>query len=72
MIKRGSQTKEVQQWQEFLVGIGYELDADGIFGAKTQQATMDFQKSVGLAADGIVGKNTYSKAVDRGYAGDFA
>jgi peptidoglycan hydrolase-like protein with peptidoglycan-binding domain len=32
--------------------------ADGIFGPKTYNAVIKFQKSVGLTADGIVGPNT--------------
>lgn len=72
MIKRGSDNSEVKQWQEFLVSLGHEITPDGIFGAKTQKATMDFQESLGLPADGIVGKNTYKEAVERGYSGDYA
>ena len=72
MIKRGSDNSEVKQWQEFLISLGHDLTADGIFGAKTQQATREFQESVGLTADGIVGKGSYKEAVERGYSGDFA
>ena len=31
---------------------------DGVMGSKTKQAVMDFQKSKGLVADGVLGKNT--------------
>ena len=37
------------------------VSADGIFGSKTQQAVKDFQKKMGIAIDGIVGKNTRAK-----------
>ena len=33
---------------------------DGIFGAKTYNAVVKFQKDRGLAVDGIVGKNTWA------------
>jgi tetratricopeptide (TPR) repeat protein len=42
------------------------IDADGIFGAKTQQAVRDFQSHHGLAADGIVGPKTFAKLFDGG------
>ncbi|WP_051203398.1 peptidoglycan-binding domain-containing protein [Hugenholtzia roseola] len=71
MIQQGSKSPEVLQWQKFLVQIGNNIAVDGIFGAGTRQATMNFQKSVGLTADGIVGKNTYTAARQKGYAGDY-
>lgn len=71
MISRGSKGEEVKQWQEFLITLGHEIEADGIFGAKTQTATIAFQKMVALTADGIVGKNSYKKAAEKGYMGDY-
>ena len=50
---RGEITKLVQG----RVGAGQ----DGIFGAKTKNAVRVFQASHGLAADGIVGRNTWKK-----------
>ena len=37
---------------------------DGDFGPATLVAVMDFQKSEGLSADGIVGRNTWDKLLD--------
>jgi peptidoglycan hydrolase-like protein with peptidoglycan-binding domain len=37
------------------------LAIDGIFGPKTQRATMDFQRRNGLKADGIIGPKTREK-----------
>lgn len=35
------------------------MDLTGIFGSATQQAVIAYQRSRGLAADGIVGCNTW-------------
>ena len=36
----------------------YKGNVDGIFGSKTKQAVISFQKKNGLTADGVVGKAT--------------
>ena len=59
MLKRGSRGDMVKAVQ-YIVGAA----ADGIFGAKTETAVMNYQKRYGLDADGIVGRNTYRKIVD--------
>lgn len=48
----------------------YKGNLDGIFKSQTQDAVINFQKSKGLTADGIVGKDTYSALSPylRGYA----
>lgn len=53
VLKKGSRGSEVVQIQ-----IALGLDADGIFGSKTEIAVKKFQKENGLNADGIVGKKT--------------
>ena len=53
-IKKGSRGKAVKIWQ-IIVGV----NADGIFGQATETATKSFQKKVGIAQDGIVGKNSW-------------
>ena len=55
----GSTGDEVKQLQTALGFTG--SDVDGIFGKKTQQAVIDYQKANGLAVDGIAGKNTQGK-----------
>jgi hypothetical protein len=62
IIKTGSRGDDVKRWQKFLVWYGYDLKVDGIFGAMTRRATLDFQKDHSIAADGIVGNYTIKKA----------
>jgi len=44
-----------------------ELVVDGIFGQKTKEVTMDFQKMKGLNPDGIVGGRTFFALSVAGY-----
>ena len=57
-LSYGSKGSEVKKLQEELNKQGYKLDVDGIYGAKTQAAVKDYQKSSGLAVDGIAGVQT--------------
>ena len=67
-IRKGDKGNAVKAWQNFLFGIGYtKVGSDGSFGPKTNEATIDFQKSHGLVADGIVGNSTYMKAMQFGF-----
>lgn len=61
-IQKGSKGDETKKWQEFLNTQGYGLTVDGDFGDKTYNATIDYQTKNGLTVDGIVGKNTWTKA----------
>jgi len=54
---KGDYVKELQN----LLGI----KADGIFGAKTEEAVRKFQKNHGLTVDGVVGSKTWSKLLNR-------
>ncbi len=57
--------KDVSQLQRILNTLGFVVgDADGIFGAHTESALRDFQSSVGLLDDGVVGATTYD-AINR-------
>ncbi len=59
LSKYGSQGGEVTQIQQRLQELGYDPGtADGIYGTRTQNAVIAFQKDYGLDPDGIAGKNT--------------
>ena len=54
----GDRGVETRQLQEKLLTLGFDLVPDGIFGAITQAAIIDFQAKNGLVPDGIVGPQT--------------
>ncbi len=59
LSKMGSTGSEVRQIQQKLVNWGYLNDkVDGIYGTKTRNAVIAFQKKNGLTADGIAGPAT--------------
>lgn len=59
LSKYGSRGEEVTLIQQRLQELGYDPGAaDGIYGARTQDAVTAFQRDYGLDADGIAGKNT--------------
>ncbi|MCE5219688.1 MAG: peptidoglycan-binding protein [Clostridium sp.] len=65
LLKNGSTGPEVGIIQNNLKMLGYDpLTIDCIFGTKTENAVKNFQSSYGLAADGIVGDNTWSKLIN--------
>lgn len=61
-LRVGSSGSEVKKWQKFLRWAGYDVKADGKFGALARRATIDFQKAKKLSADGVVGPNTIQAA----------
>ncbi len=54
MLRRGLCGEPVRILQETL-----GVNADGIFGANTEAALLDYQRENGLAADGIAGPDTF-------------
>ena len=59
-LRRGSLSNYVLIAQDDLNTLGFRTGGlDGIFGAATQSAVINYQKSRGLSADGIVGCNTW-------------
>jgi len=63
MLKRGTKSVEVQELQEKLVTLGYNVIVNGDFGFLTEIVVRDFQRHSGLIEDGIVGPNTKDKLV---------
>ncbi len=61
VLSRGDSSSEVKAMQQRLIELGYLTGkADGVFGLKTYQALVAFQRSNLLTADGIAGSKTLS------------
>lgn len=60
LIKRNDRGEQVRMLQRML-----SLIPDGVFGRLTAEAVRDFQESVGLKADGMVGPKTWRELVHR-------
>lgn len=52
--------EDVRYLQQFLNKKGYAVATDGLFGPKTEQAVIKFQKTQKIMVDGIVGPRTWS------------
>ncbi|GAA4080671.1 peptidoglycan recognition protein family protein [Nonomuraea soli] len=51
---------DVRTWQRQMVRRGWELTADGAYGAQSRDVCRRFQRSVGIEDDGIVGPLTWT------------
>lgn len=61
-LKKGNSGAGVKLLQKNLNKVlSYGLGTDGVFGDKTYNAVVKFQKKYGLSADGIYGEKTYKK-----------
>lgn len=59
LSKLGSSGAEVKRIQQKLKDLGYDVGkVDGIYGTKTKNAVLKFQRNCGITADGICGKQT--------------
>ncbi|RBM19459.1 peptidoglycan-binding protein [Streptomyces sp. PT12] len=58
-VRRGDSGEAVNAAQRQLVKHGHPLTVDGAFGPLTAEATVAFQETAGLTADGIVGPQTW-------------
>lgn len=60
ILRQGDSGATVTELQKLLNAKGAKVSVDGIFGATTQNAVTQFQRSNGLTADGIVGAKTWA------------
>ncbi len=63
-VRLGSRGNFVVALQYLLNMYGYNLSTDGIFGAGTQRAVIQFQTNNNLTADGIVGPATWQRLLN--------
>jgi peptidoglycan hydrolase-like protein with peptidoglycan-binding domain len=71
VLRKGSTGQEVEDLQEMLnlvIPLPPLLAVDGIFGPKTLERVMTFQRQAALAADGIVGPLTSKALIQRVFA----
>ncbi len=61
--RRATEIFPVRTLQQLLRARNHPVAVDGIFGPNTEAAVKAFQQSNGLAADGIVGPQTWPKLV---------
>lgn len=60
LLQQGSKGSAVRAAQSLLNGFGFAAGkVDGLFGSATAKAVKRFQNSRGLAADGIIGRDTW-------------
>lgn len=55
-----ARSEMVKILQQCLIAKGFSVSADGYFGSKTKSAVTEFQNSVGLLGDGVVGPETWN------------
>lgn len=61
IVRQGSRGVYVCILQDALTTFGYNTGGlDGVFGARTREAVVQFQSRNGLSQDGIVGNNTWN------------
>jgi peptidoglycan hydrolase-like protein with peptidoglycan-binding domain len=61
LLRMGSMGQDVSDLQLILQSLGYNPGAiDGIYGSRTMNAVIEFQRNNGLVADGIAGSDTFN------------
>lgn len=61
VLKRGMKNDTVAVVQLLLIGLGYDIEADGSFGPATEAAVRKYQEDAGLGVDGSVGPVTWAR-----------
>lgn len=59
-LRQGSQGVHVRTVQQRLKALGYAIKIDGIFGPRTREVVIAFQRKKNLLTDGIVGPKTWA------------
>lgn len=59
IVKTGERGLAVREIQDALKRLGYDVEADGVFGVQTAAAVREFQADCGLNVDGVVGNKTW-------------
>ncbi len=60
-LEKGDSGAAVMNMQRALASLGYEVSADGVFGAGTEKVVMQFQKDQKLTSDGQAGDKTLTR-----------
>ena len=64
-LRSGDSGDEVQQLQEALAALGYDVgEPDGSYGPTTEEAVKQFQADSGITADGVAGPQTLAAIND--------
>ena len=58
IYRSGDREEKVEEIQQMLSYIGYDIEVDGIYGQHTENIVKKFQNNNNLSVDGIVGENT--------------
>ena len=65
LVRQGSRGIYVCILQDGLTTLGYNTGGlDGVFGARTRDAVIEYQRKKGLTTDGLVGRNTWNNLME--------
>ena len=57
-----SHREDLRVWQQRMKDRGWRITPDGLYGDETARVAKGFQAEKGLAADGLVGRDTWNAA----------
>lgn len=57
-----SHRDDLRHWQQRMKDRGWRISPDGLYGDETRRVATDFQREKGLAADGLIGHDTWQAA----------
>ena len=60
-LRKGMSGPNVEELQKIFKEMGFDITVDGVYGYETEKVVQDFQVSLGLKPDGVVGSNTFEK-----------